>query len=106
VVKTFGRDFVTDYLQRSARPEFAFLRDADIFSTGHSLGGGLAQQFAYSLPENAGVPRVKKVFAFDPSPASPTIRQVRYNLFYTLNPFAGHSIAEFACKLCTYAKTR
>lgn len=152
VVKTFGRDFVTDYLQRSARPEFAFLRDADIFSTGHSLGGGLAQQFAYSLPENAGVPRVKKVFAFDPSPvtgfysvskrlrnydsrnlaidriyeqgeilaylrsltnylfppsaSSPTIRQVRYNLFYTLNPFAGHSMAEFACKLCTYAKTR
>jgi hypothetical protein len=145
VVKTFGRDFVTDYLQRSAKSEFAFLRHADIFSTGHSLGGGLAQQFAYSLPENAGVPRVKKVFAFDPSPvtgfysvrkglrdydkqnlaidriyergeilaylrsltnyffppsaSSPTIRQVRYNLFYTLNPFAGHSIVEFACKL-------
>jgi hypothetical protein len=145
VVKTFGRDFVTDYLQRSDRPEFAFLRHADIFSTGHSLGGGLAQEFAYSLPENAGVPRVKKVFAFDPSPvtgfysvsedlrdhnkrtlaidriyergevlaylrsftnffappsaSSPTIRQVRYNLFYTVDAIAGHSIAEFACKL-------
>jgi hypothetical protein len=145
VVTTFGRDFVADYLQRSDRPEFAFLRHADIFSTGHSLGGGLAQEFAYSLPENAGVPRVKKVFAFDPSPvtgfysicedlrdhnkqtlaidriyergevlaylrsftnflfppsaSSPTIRQVRYNLFYTLNAIAGHSIAEFACKL-------
>jgi hypothetical protein len=145
VVKTFGHDFVTDYLQRSARPEFAFVLHADIFSTGHSLGGGLAQQFAYSLPKTAGVPRVKKVFAFDPSPvtgfysvpkrlrdydtqtlaidriyergeilaylrsltnyffppsaSSPTIRQIRYNLFYTLNPFAGHSIGEFACKL-------
>jgi hypothetical protein len=145
VVKTFGCDFVNDYRQRSARSEFAFLRHADIFSTGHSLGGGLAQQFAYSLPENADVPRVKKVFAFDPSPvtgfysvhkglrdydkqtlaidriyergeilaylrsltnyffppsaSSPTIRQVRYNLFYTLNPFAGHSIVEFASKL-------
>ena len=145
VVTTFGRDFVTDYLQRSDRPEFAFLRHADIFSTGHSLGGGLAQEFAYSLPENGSVPRVKKVFAFDPSPvtgfysiredlrdhntqtlaidriyergeilaylrsltnlffppsaSSPTIRQVRYSLFYTLNAIAGHSIAEFACKL-------
>jgi hypothetical protein len=145
VVTTFGRDFVTDYIQRSERPEFAFLRHADIFSTGHSLGGGLAQEFAYSLPANAAVPRVKKVFAFDPSPvtgfysiredlrdhntqtlaidriyergevlaylrsftnlffppsaSSPTIRQVRYNLFYTLNAIAGHSIAEFACKL-------
>jgi hypothetical protein len=145
VVKTFGRDFVTDYLQRASRPEFAFLNHADIFSTGHSLGGGLAQQFAYSLPESAVVPRVSKVFAFDPSPVtgyysvpknlrdrntqnlaidrvyergeilaylrsftnylfppsacSPAIRQVRYNLFYTFNPFAGHSIIEFACKL-------
>jgi hypothetical protein len=145
VVKTFGRDFVTDYLKRSERLEFAFLRHAEIFSTGHSLGGGLAQEFAYSLPENAGVPRVKRVFAFDPSPvtgfysvredvrdqnkqnlaidriyergeilaylrsftnlfappsaSSPTIRQVRYNLFYTHNPFAGHSIPELACKL-------
>lgn len=145
VVKTFGRDFVTDYLARSNRPEFAFLRNADIFSTGHSLGGGLAQEFAYSLPENPDVPRVKKVFAFDPSPVTgfysvgrrlrdhnadklaidriyergevlailrsltsffhapsashPTIRQVRYNLFRTWNPIAGHSIAALACKL-------
>jgi hypothetical protein len=146
VVTTFGRDFVTDYLQRSNRPEFSFLREADIFSTGHSLGGGLAQEFAYALPENSSVPRVKKVFAFDPSPVtgfysigkkrrdhntknlaidriyergeilailrsltsffhapsamSPTIRQVRYDLFRTWNPIAGHSIAELACKLC------
>jgi hypothetical protein len=145
VVTTFGRDFVTDYLQRSDRGALAFLRHADLFSTGHSLGGGLAQEFAYSLPENASVPRVKKVFAFDPSPvtgfysirkdlrdhntqtlaidriyergevlaylrsftnlffppsaSSPTIRQVRYNLFYTLNAITGHSIAELACRL-------
>jgi hypothetical protein len=145
VVTTFGRDFIIDYLQRSKRQEFAFLRDADIFSTGHSLGGGLAQEFAYSLPENESVPRVKKVFAFDPSPvtgffsvgpglrdhnsknlaidriyergevlayfrsftnyfappsaSSPTIRQIRYNLFYSPNAIADHSIAEFASKL-------
>jgi hypothetical protein len=70
VVRTFGRDFITDYLGRSKRPDFAFLRNADIFSTGHSLGGGLAQEFAYSLPDHANVPRVKKVFAFDPSPVT------------------------------------
>jgi hypothetical protein len=116
-----------------------------LYSTGHSLGGGLAQQFAYALPLQAGVPRVKKVYAFDPSPVTgyfsvslqtrrankrgllidriyergeilaylrsimnfihapsavnAAIRQVRYNLFYTVNPISGHSIAELASKL-------
>ena len=41
-----------------------------LFSTGHSLGGGLAQQFAYALPMDDGVPRVKEVYAFDPSPVT------------------------------------
>lgn len=116
-----------------------------LYSTGHSLGGGLAQQFAYSLPLDANIPRVRKVYAFDPSPVTgyfsvklktrrvnktgllidrvyergeilayarsilnfihapsavnAAIRQVRYNLFYTVNPFSGHSIAELASKL-------
>lgn len=43
---------------------------AHLYSTGHSLGGGLAQQFAYALPDDAGVPRVEKVYAFDPSPVT------------------------------------
>lgn len=41
-----------------------------LFSTGHSLGGGLAQQFAYALPLDDGVPRVREVYAFDPSPVT------------------------------------
>lgn len=48
--------------QDSARPS--------LYSTGHSLGGGLAQQFAYALPLDDGVPRVKAVYAFDPSPVT------------------------------------
>ena len=145
VVKTFGKAFVEEYLKRSVEPEWTFLGQAKLYSTGHSLGGGLAQQFAYSLPLNANVPRVTQVFAFDPSPVTgffsvgkvlrttnaqnlkidriyergeilayfrsltnffappsashPAIRQVRYNLFHTVNPVSGHSIAELACKL-------
>jgi len=49
--------------------EWAFLKNAAIYSTGHSLGGGLAQQFAYALPLDAPV-RVTQVFAFDPSPVT------------------------------------
>jgi hypothetical protein len=116
-----------------------------LYSTGHSLGGGLAQQFAYALPDVPSVPRVEKVYAFDPSPvtgffsvdkklreinraslkidriyergeilaiarsltnlvwkppaAAPEIRGVRYNLFYTCNPVAGHSMKMLAGKL-------
>jgi Lipase (class 3) len=118
---------------------------AHLYSTGHSLGGGLAQQFAYALPDNPNVPRVEKVYAFDPSPvtgffsvdkkvrdsnrpslkidriyergeilaiarsltslfwkppaAAPAIRGVRYNLIYTCNPLAGHSMKMLAGKL-------
>jgi len=118
---------------------------AQLYSTGHSLGGGLAQQFAYALPDVPSVPRVEKVYAFDPSPvtgffsvdkklreinraslkidriyergeilaiarslmslfwkpsaAAPAIRGVRYNLFYTCNPVAGHSMKMLAGKL-------
>jgi hypothetical protein len=116
-----------------------------LYSTGHSLGGGLAQQFAYALPDRPGVPRVEKVYAFDPSPVTgffsvnqqvrdinraslkidriyergeilaiarslmsllwkpsavaPEIRGVRYNLFYTCNPIADHSMKRMASKL-------
>jgi hypothetical protein len=36
---------------------------------------------------------------YPPSATKPAIRQVRYSLFYTLNPFAGHSMAEFAFRM-------
>jgi hypothetical protein len=42
----------------------------ELVTTGHSLGGGLAQYLAYSLPSHAALPRVKKVYAFNPSPVT------------------------------------
>lgn len=41
-----------------------------LISTGHSLGGGLAQQFAYAHCLDPRVPRVAAVYAFDPSPVT------------------------------------
>jgi hypothetical protein len=70
IVAEFGPAFVNEFLRRKQEPAWAYLNKAAIFATGHSLGGGLAQQFAYSLPINKDVPRVKKVFAFDPSPVT------------------------------------
>jgi hypothetical protein len=150
LVKKFAPAFVNEFAKRKEEPQWAFLKDAEIYATGHSLGGGLAQQFAYALPRDARVPRVTKVFAFDPSPVTgfyslpsaireynsqflfvdriyergeilaylrsiesfvyppstraPVIRQVRYDLFPTHNPIAGHSIADLACRL--YAASR
>jgi hypothetical protein len=145
IVKEFGPAFVKEFVKREDQSERAFLQNATVFAAGHSLGGGLAEEFAYSLPLDANVPRVRKVFAFDPSPvtgfysvdpttrntnkqdlsidriyergevlallrsfenfiyrpsaSAPIIREVRFNLFYTHNPIAGHSIAQLACKL-------
>lgn len=47
----------------------------NLIAVGHSLGGGLAQHFAYSLPEGINssgtvFSRVSKVYAFDPSPVT------------------------------------
>ncbi|MBK7647070.1 MAG: hypothetical protein IPJ12_07935 [Betaproteobacteria bacterium] len=48
--------------------------DVKIYATGHSLGGGLAQHFAYSVApltsDGKPVPRVSQVFAFNPSPVT------------------------------------
>lgn len=48
-------------------------RNVRIIATGHSLGGGLAQQFSYSFLQTADPPtgpKVDEVFAFDPSPVT------------------------------------
>jgi Lipase (class 3) len=58
------------FLQLQARPEYEQLGSAALVSTGHSLGGGLAQQFAYALVLDEHLPRVSKVYAFDPSPVT------------------------------------
>lgn len=43
-----------------------------LISTGHSLGGGLAQHFAYAFqqPFASGGPKISEVFAFDASPVT------------------------------------
>jgi hypothetical protein len=68
IVKTLAPAFANEFLTRKGQDP-SFYSFACIFSTGHSLGGGLAQQFAYSLPIEKNV-RVTKVFAFDPSPVT------------------------------------
>jgi hypothetical protein len=70
VVTLVGPDFVK-YLGAlknvSADPRWEHV---EIFATGHSLGAGLAHEFAYSLPAAPEVPRVSRVYAFDPSPVT------------------------------------
>jgi len=65
VVRIFVGPFCAEYRRR-----FPAARRPALYSTGHSLGGGLAQQFAYGLPLEDGVPRVAAVYAFDPSPVT------------------------------------
>jgi hypothetical protein len=145
VVERLGPAFVRRYAERLMDPAAQHLRAAPLYAAGHSLGGSLAQQFAYALPQSSVVPRVRAVYAFDPSPVSgyfsvdpsrrdenqrhlaidrifergelwaalrplinfvvppsaehPTIRTVRYQLFYALNPIAGHAMGKLACRL-------
>jgi hypothetical protein len=70
VVQTFAPEFAKEFRRRLADPSGTHLADTRLFATGHSLGGGLAQQFAYSLPLDPKVKRVCAVYAFDPSPVT------------------------------------
>jgi hypothetical protein len=69
VVQTFAPAFDLELKRRAVSTDPARLSTLELYSTGHSLGGGLAQQFAYSLPHDC-VKRVKQVYAFDPSPVT------------------------------------
>ena len=71
-VELLGPRFLEEFKARvsSGDPAWRFLERSTIYSTGHSLGGGLAQQFAYALPKDDIVNPVSKVFAFDPSPVT------------------------------------
>lgn len=62
--------FIAAYQARVSRPDGVWLKGARVVSTGHSLGGGLAQRFAYSLVPHSDVPGVKEVYGFNPSPVS------------------------------------
>ncbi|HEY0746872.1 MAG TPA: lipase family protein [Steroidobacteraceae bacterium] len=70
VVQTFAPAFARELSARLIKDGGEYLRNARVVSVGHSLGGGLAQQFAYCLDPKVPVPRVAKVYAFDPSPVT------------------------------------
>ena len=76
---TFAPAFAQELVRKRQKQEF--LRHVRIIATGHSLGAGLAEKFAYSLPAaEYGIPLVEKVYAFDPSPVtnfSKTSKDVR-----------------------------
>jgi hypothetical protein len=66
---------VLDKIRREIERGNAKYREVKIVSTGHSLGGGLAQHLAYSFPDmksadGSSMPRVSAVFGFDPSPVT------------------------------------
>jgi hypothetical protein len=69
VVQSFAPAFDLELKRRAQGMDPLRLSKLDLYSTGHSLGGGLAQQFAYSVPLDCAK-RVKQVYAFDPSPVT------------------------------------
>jgi hypothetical protein len=69
VVQTFAPAFDVEFKRRAQSMDRERLSRLEIYSTGHSLGGGLAQQFSYSLPLDC-LKRVKQVYAFDASPVT------------------------------------
>jgi pimeloyl-ACP methyl ester carboxylesterase len=72
VGKRLAGDVERELLARLARDPKA-LDGVEIVSTGHSLGGGLAQNFAYAFPPKgaqSSVRPVARVYAFDPSPVT------------------------------------
>jgi hypothetical protein len=69
VVKTLLPAFVSEFKRRLGNFD-SIDKMPVLITTGHSLGGGLAQQFAYALPLNQGVPKVSVVYAFHPSPVT------------------------------------
>jgi hypothetical protein len=70
LTNVFVPTFMAEFRRRTAEPGGAWLTQAQVIATGHSLGGGLAQRFAYSLVASPEVPGVKQVYGFDPSPVS------------------------------------
>jgi len=70
VAETVGKKFIDEFKHLAGLQSRSYLNHARIIATGHSLGGGLAQHFAYSLPLDDSVPRVSHVYGFDPSPVT------------------------------------
>jgi len=70
IVAVFGPAFKIALSQRAQSWDPARSANTRLYATGHSLGGGLAQQFAYALPVQGAQVRVQHVYAFDPSPVT------------------------------------
>jgi len=70
VTDVFVPEFIKAFKKKSGEQGWQWLKTAQVVATGHSLGGGLAQRFAYSLGPDQGIPYVHEVYAFDPSPVS------------------------------------
>lgn len=72
--RVLGKEFVEKSVVLGLGAPTGPYKDVRVVSTGHSLGGGLAQHFAYSLPlkstTDITTPRVSQVYAFDPSPVT------------------------------------
>jgi hypothetical protein len=66
----FVPEFIAAYQKRLEAPDGKWLADAQIVAAGHSLGGGLAQRFAYAFNHYSKNSRIQEVYAFDPSPVS------------------------------------
>ena len=74
VAQTVGKEVLDDLNRKIADGKEQY-KEIRIITTGHSLGGGLAQHLAYSLPQTSSpdgklLPRVSNVYGFDPSPVT------------------------------------
>ena len=71
IVNKFSPEFAKVFAKQKEAACWGFLTGASIYSTGHSLDAGPAEEFTYSLPvDRFDAPRVAKVYAFDPSPVT------------------------------------
>lgn len=74
VADKVGVEFLQE-LKKKVQNDIDRYNSVKLVATGHSLGGGLAQNLAYSLPletlpDGKLMPRVTSVYAFDPSPVT------------------------------------
>ena len=75
VAQDFGQELIDHLAKKMRGTNSDNYTEVKIIAAGHSLGGGLAQHFAYALPgrilsDGSEVPRVSEVYAFDPSPVT------------------------------------
>ena len=66
--ENLASDFAQEVGKRIANG--SLVNNVQLVAVGHSLGGGLAQEFAYALPNKPGIPRITQVYAFNPSPVT------------------------------------